>query len=97
MLITDAIREMLGETGKKARDIGKALVLFEPEPPYRGRGLLTVLVTSASLITIAILGGVSLAVLLVLLVCLSLIMLLLTRVMGVDITAAPEDIFGFRS
>ena len=80
----------------RAEQLGKALVLFEPEPPFRGKGMLTVLVTSASLITVTILGGVSLTCLLVLLLCLSMIMLILTRVLGIDFNLAPEDIFGYR-
>ncbi|MCZ7582449.1 MAG: hypothetical protein M5R36_03435 [Deltaproteobacteria bacterium] len=70
-------------------------MLFEPEAPFRGKGMVTVLVTSASLITVAILGGVSLACLLVLLLCLSMIMLILTRVLGIDLDLAPEEIFRY--
>ncbi|MCB1152987.1 MAG: hypothetical protein H6684_14110 [Deltaproteobacteria bacterium] len=81
---------------KNAEQLGRALVVFEPEPPFQGRGLLTVLVTTASLITVAILGGVGLSCLVVLLLCLSLTLLILTRVLGIDFDVTPEEIFGFR-
>ena len=92
----DSIQDLFASTRDKAEEIGKALILFEPEAPFRGRGALTVLVTTASLITVAILGGVSLAGLAILLICLAMIMLILTRILGVDFDVAPEDIFGFR-
>lgn len=80
----------------KVEDVSRALVLFEPEAPFRGRGLLTVLVTTASLISVTILGGVTLSSLLVLLLALALIMLILTRVLGIDFDVSPEELFGFR-
>ena len=88
--------EFIEEAKDKAGDVGKALILFQPEPPFRDKGMITVLVTSASLITISILGGVTLASLLILLVALSCIMLILTRILGIEFDVNPEDIFGFR-
>lgn len=90
------LSDFFDQAREKARQVSRSLVLFEPEPPFRGRGLLTVLVTTASLITVTILGGVTLSSLLVLLLALALIMLILTRVLGIDFDVAPEEIFGFR-
>ncbi|MCC6158980.1 MAG: hypothetical protein IT350_13105 [Deltaproteobacteria bacterium] len=90
------LSDFFDQARDKARQVSRALVLFEPEPPFRGRGLLTVLVTTASLITVTILGGVTLSSLVVLLLALALIMLILTRVLGIDFDVAPEEIFGFR-
>ncbi|MCL4235584.1 MAG: hypothetical protein KJ042_13805 [Deltaproteobacteria bacterium] len=90
------LSDFFDQAREKARQVSRALVLFEPEAPFRGRGLLTVLVTTASLITVTILGGVTLSSLVVLLLALALIMLILTRVLGIDFDVAPEEIFGFR-
>jgi hypothetical protein len=95
-MISETFSNLFGGAKDKAREISKALILFEPEAPFRGRGLVTVLVTTASLISITILGGVTLSALLILLLCLSMIMLILTRVLGIDFDFAPEDIFGYR-
>ncbi len=93
----DKFYKFLDDAREKAGDVGKAVILFEPEPPFRDKGMITVLVTSASLIAITILGGVTLASLLILLVALSCIMLILTRILGIDFDVNPEDLFGFRA
>ncbi len=95
-MLIDKLKKFFDGAKDRAGEIGKALVLFEPEAPFRGRGGVTVLITAASLISVAILGGVTLAGLVILLICLSMILLILTRVLGIDFDVSPEDIFGFR-
>ena len=89
--IGEKLRGMMG----KVKEKGQFLMVVEPVHPYNNKGMVTALITAAGLISVAILAGVSLVSLAVMLAALGLILLILTRVFGVDLNFNPEDIFGY--
>ena len=91
----DSIKDMLKNAGERADEAGKWLAVIEPLPPYNGKGMVTALITAAGLISTALLAGVGLTALLVLLTALGLIMLILTRVFGLELDMTPEEFFHF--
>jgi hypothetical protein len=93
--VFDSFKDMMANAGEKAGEAGKWLTVIQPVPPYNDKGMVTALITAAGLICTALLAGVGLSALLVLLLSLGLILLVLTRVFGLELDMAPEDIFHF--
>jgi hypothetical protein len=91
----DKVRSFFDRTGETANEVSQALVLFEPVAPFAKRGAVTVLITAAGLISIALLGGLGLVSMMVLLVTLALIFLILSKVFGIDFDVNPGEIFGW--
>ncbi len=91
----DKIKEQLKSTTQKAKEATKALVVIEPIPPYNEKGMLTALITAAGLISVTLLAGVGLATLTILLLALGLILLILTRVFGVEFDMDPAEFMRF--
>jgi len=95
--------ELLSNLRKRARDFlaqndpdGLWLSLLKPKPPFNRGALVPALVSAASLVTIAILAGVTLAALIVLLLALFLITIILSKVMGVDLEILPDAAYAYR-
>ncbi len=91
----DRMRAFFSQANDDAVDLSEALVLFEPVPPFAKRGMITVLITAAGLISITLLGGLGLVSMMVLLVTLGLIFLILSKVFGIDFDMNPSDMFGW--
>jgi len=91
----DRIRGMYSRVSDHATDMSEALMVIEPVPPFGNRGLLTVLVTTASLISIALLGSMGLAAMVMLLIALGLILLILANVFGIDFDLDQSEIFRY--
>jgi len=89
------ITEKIKQARERAREAGKYLMVIEPMPPFNQKGLTTALITAASLISIVMLAGVSLVSLAILLTAMALILLILTRILGIDLDLNPEDIFRY--
>ncbi|HPM78925.1 MAG TPA: hypothetical protein PK961_17690 [bacterium] len=89
------IRSFFDRTTENAEAMNEALMVIEPVPPYGGRGMVTVLITAAGLISIALLGGMGLVSMMVLLITLALIFLILAKVFGISFDMDPTEIFGF--
>ena len=68
-------------------------MVIEPVAPFGGRGMITVLITSASLLSITLLGGVGLASMIILLLALGLIFLILSTIFGISFDMDPAEIF----
>jgi len=93
--VIDRIRSLFEKAAEDADELSQALMVIEPAPPFGGRGMVTVLVTTAGLISIALLGGLGLVSMLVLLVALGLIFMILSKVFGINFDVDPNEIFGF--
>lgn len=91
----ETIKEHLKSVGKQADKAGKMLTVIEPISPYNRKGYLTALITAAGLISITLLAGVGLMSMAILLLALGLILLILTRVFGVEFDMPPEDFLRF--
>ncbi len=91
----EKIKEQLKSTGAKAKEASKALTIIEPMPPYNQKGMLTALITAAGLISVTLLAGVGLVSLTILLLALGLILLILTRVFGVEFDMDPAEFMRF--
>jgi len=89
------LRSFFEHTTDNAVAMSEALMVLDPVPPFGGRGMATVLITGAGLISIALLSGLGLVSMLVLLVTLGLIFLILAKVFGIDFDVDPNEIFGF--
>ncbi|MHA1570105.1 MAG: hypothetical protein ACTSXZ_11605 [Alphaproteobacteria bacterium] len=94
--ILDTLRSFFDSASDNATAMTEALMVIEPVSPFGGRGMITVLVTTAGLISVALLGSLGLVSMMVLLVCLGLIFLILSKVFGIDFEVDPSDIFGFQ-
>jgi hypothetical protein len=91
----DKVRSFFDRTSETAGEFSEALMVIEPVPPFAKRGMMTVLITAAGLISIALLGGLGLVSMMVLLVTLALIFLILSKVFGIDFEVNPGEIFGW--
>jgi hypothetical protein len=89
----DRVRDLLGKASHEAGEMSEALMVLEPVPPYGGKGVVTVLITAASLISIALLGGVGLMALAILFVALGIIFLILSSVFGISFDLDPAELF----
>lgn len=91
------VRSTWEKINDNASEMSEALMVLEPVPPFGGKGMVTVLITTAGLISVALLGGLGLVSMMVLLVALGLIFLILAKVFGIDFEIDPNEIFGFQS
>lgn len=91
----ETIKEHMKNAGKQVDIAGKMLAVIEPVSPYNKKGVLTALITAAGLISITLLAGVGLMSMVILLMALGLILLILTRVFGVEFDMSPEDFLRF--
>lgn len=91
----DTLKEHLKTAGKKADDAGKWLAVIEPVSPFNEKGMLTALITAAGLVSVALLAGLGLAAMTILLLALGFILLILTRVFGVEFDMDPSDFMNF--
>jgi hypothetical protein len=89
----DRLRDMYQRAADQAGEVGEALMVIEPAPPYGGHGVATMLITSAALISIALLGGVGLASLLIMLLALGIIFMILSSVFGISFDMDPAELF----
>jgi hypothetical protein len=80
---------------KKAKEAERWLTLVEPVPPHNDKGMLTALITAAGLISITLLAGVGLCAMTILLLALGLVLLILSRVFGVEFDMDPQDFMRF--
>lgn len=91
--LIDRLRNMFNEASEQAGDFSEALMVIEPVPPFGGRGAVTVLVTSAALLSIALLGGVGLVSMAIMLLALAIIFLILSHVFGISFDMDPAELF----
>jgi hypothetical protein len=91
--LLERMREMFDKAHDQAADFSEALTVIEPVPPFGGRGAVTVLVTSAALLSVTMLSGVGLVSLAIMLIALAIIFLILTNVFGISFDVDPADIF----
>jgi len=91
--LLDRIRHFFDKASDQAAEISEALMVIEPVAPFGGRGMITVLITSASLLSITLLGGVGLASMIILLLALGLIFLILSTIFGISFDMDPAEIF----
>ncbi len=89
--IRENVKESFRSAGSAADKAGKFLAVIEPVSPYNRKGLLTALITAAGLISVTLLAGVGLAAMTLLLMSLGIILLILTRVFGVEFDFDPEQ------
>jgi hypothetical protein len=91
--LIDRVRDLMHRAADQAGEVGEALMVIEPTPPYGGRGAATVLITAAALISIALLGGVGLASMIIMLLALGIIFMILSAVFGISFDMDPAEIF----
>ena len=91
----DQIKEKLKSAGKRAEEAGQWLMVIEPVPPFNSKGMVTALITAASMISVTLLAGVGLATLLILLLSLGMILLILTQIFGIEFDVDPNDFMRF--
>lgn len=91
----DTIKEGFKSAGKAADKAGKFLTVIEPVSPYNRKGILTALITAAGLISVTLLAGVGLAAMTILLMALGIILLILTKVFGVEFDLDPDQFMRF--
>ncbi len=93
--IISRVREIFDRTTKQASEVSEALAVIEPVPPFGGRGTVTVLLTGAALLSIALLGGVGLTAMVIMLIALGIIFLILTNVFGISFDVDPSEVFRY--
>ena len=89
----DQLHEIYEKATGQTREMTEALMVISPVAPYADKGMVTVLVTAAGLISIALLGGVGLVSMAILLVALGLIFMILSSVFGITFDVDPADLF----
>jgi hypothetical protein len=93
--VFDRVRDLFHRAANQAQEMSEALMVIEPVAPYGGKGLASALITAAGLISIALMGGVGLAALVILLLALGIIFMILSGVFGISFDVDPAEVLRY--
>ncbi|MDP8225453.1 MAG: hypothetical protein P9L99_18985 [Candidatus Lernaella stagnicola] len=91
----DRVRDLFDKASENVTEVSDALMVIEPVPPYGGRGAVTVLITGAALLSMALVSGVGLVSMVIMLMALAIIFMILTNVFGISFDVDPSEIFRY--